>query len=283
MLSLIAELFQMAWIAVYLVGGAILLPILYFAPGWKKKLLGGAIVVSVLGTIYLLSYFEGQQAEDALVARNRAMNAQFTKRCTEDARISIKRVVEDVDGIFLLKPRNVATSVELQDQFWMGDPYGYSSFEAKHPYIFLSYASRGRFAFVEYPNSGPNDSAGYLPIVRLEGFEIDKNGDYQQHKKTYVSRRQSRYGFDWEDISTPEDRKLWIAGGRSRIVDLETNEIIAERIGFLIDPSQGGRVGGNSWLYSNESSCPKLSDDFVKNREFIYQVLRPSQGVVNGK
>ena len=281
MLSLIVELFQIAWTVFYLAGGAILLAVLYFAPGWKRKLLGGAIVVSVLGALPLLSHNEAQQKEDALIARNKAMNAQFTKRCTENARISIKRTVENVDGIFLLKPRNVATSVELQDQFWMGDPYGYSSFEAKHPYIFLSYANRGRFAFVEYPNTGPKDSAGNLPIVRLEGYEIDKNGDFQQHRKTYVSKRQSKYGFDWEDISTPEDRKFWIAGGRTRILDLETNEVIAERVGYLIDPNQGGRVGGNSWLYSNDNSCPKLPDDFFKNREFIYQVLKPFQDVRN--
>ena len=51
MQSLIVELFQIAWNARYLIGGAILLGVLYFAPGWKMKSLGGAIIVSVLGAI----------------------------------------------------------------------------------------------------------------------------------------------------------------------------------------------------------------------------------------
>ena len=280
--AMIFELIQIVWIAYYILGTAIFVGVVYVLDGWKKRLLGGAIVVALFGFLPLKLRIDYDQKEAEMIARNKAMNAQFTKRCTEDARLSIKRVIENVDGVFIMKPRKVATGTELQDQFWKGDPYGYSSFEARYPHVFLSYGNRGRFKFVEYPNEGFKDAPGHLPFVRLEGYEIDKNGNYQQHKKTYVSSRASKYGFDWEDISTPEDREFWIAGGRTRIVDLETNEVIAERIGYLIDPEQGGRVGRDTWRHSNDNSCPKLVDDFFKNREFIYQILKPSQGRKDG-
>ena len=49
-----------------------------------------------------------------------------------------------------------------------------------------------------------------------------------------IDKRRSRYGFTWEDLSSDEDRKYWIAGSLLKVVDLDTNEIVAERIGYMI-------------------------------------------------
>ncbi len=215
--------------------------------------------------------------------RNEAVNERFTKRCKEDARVTIKRVVENVDGVFIMKPRKVATGTDFQDQFWMGDPYGYSDFEAKHPSVFLSYASFGQYRFVELPNPDFGKKPDELSIIRLEGRDLDSHGDYRESDKKATSKRESRYGFDWDDISTPEDRKYWIAGGRLRIIDLATNEVIAEKIGYLVDPMQGGRVGGDTWRFSNRNSCPEQSQDVFKTREFLFRVLIPTRRVENGK
>jgi hypothetical protein len=69
----------------------------------------------------------------------------------------------------------------------------------------------------------------------------------------------ARYGLTWDDVSTKQDRDFWIAGGELRIIDLETNQIIAERRGYMMDPAQGNQIGGRSpWAFAYDNACPSL-------------------------
>jgi hypothetical protein len=282
MTSYLVDLLKLFWTGYGLIFLCVLAAVIAFAPSRETKI-GGTLVLLLMAAWPVWLYLEAKQQEARLIKRNQAMWAHFEKRCKEDARITIKRVVENVDGVLIMKPRKVATEAELQDQFWMGDPYGYSRSEAARPNILLSYADRGRYSFIEYPNPDDRIDGAALAFVRLEGYGLDQNGDYQYSKKTMTGNRKSKFGFDWDDISTPEDRAYWIAGGRMRIVDLETKEVIAEKVGYLVDPLQGGRVGGSTWHFSNSKSCPQQVDEYFKTREFLYQVLKPSPGVINGK
>ena len=219
------------------------------------------------------AFLAARSKEQMLIARNTAMNAQFEKRCKEDARVTIKRVIENVDGVFIMKPRKVATS-ELQDQFWMGDPYGYTMQEAERPQTLLYddlNDSRGRpritalsgYKFVELPNliSG---KIGSRPYIRWTGAEPSSRG-YAREVDTEVDQLASRYGFDWDDISTPEDRTYWIAGGRTRVIDLQTKEVIAERVGYLVDPMQGGASGRRYMAVLKFSCLPGIRKRLGKN------------------
>jgi len=61
-------------------------------------------------------------------------------------------------------------------------------------------------------------------------------------------------------------------------IDLETNDVIAEHVGFLIDPGQGSTAGSRSpwdWAKSYAPRCPK-SD--VVTKDFATRVLRPRRG-----
>jgi len=69
-----------------------------------------------------------------------------------------------------------------------------------------------------------------------------------------------RYGVTYDDISTREEREYWIAGSSLKVIDLYTDEVIAERKGYMIDRSQGSLAGGRSpWLLAADEACPKFA------------------------
>jgi len=53
-----------------------------------------------------------------------------------------------------------------------------------------------------------------------------------------------RYGVTYEDISTREERDHWIAGSSLKVIDVQSGEVLAERIGYKIDRAQGSRARG---------------------------------------
>jgi len=72
-----------------------------------------------------------------------------------------------------------------------------------------------------------------------------------------------RYGITYDDISTREEREYWIAGSSLRVIDLKTQEVMAERIGYMMDRAQGSGAGGRSpwlrrspWLLAANYACP---------------------------
>jgi hypothetical protein len=45
--------------------------------------------------------------------------------------------------------------------------------------------------------------------------------------------------------------------GSLKVVDLQTNEVIGERIGYMTDFYQGSQVGGGSpWFFAADHACP---------------------------
>lgn len=92
-----------------------------------------------------------------------------------------------------------------------------------------------------------------------------------------------RYGVTFDDLSTREEREHWIAGSSLKVIDLTTNEVIAERIGYMMDPGQGERGGGRQpWRWAADVACPKFPLDGDRQsyqgnqtRNFVEKVLRP--------
>ena len=68
-----------------------------------------------------------------------------------------------------------------------------------------------------------------------------------------------RYGVTYDDISTCEEREYWIAGSSLKVIDLQTNEVIAARIGYMMDRAQGRTTAGRSpWLFAADNACPSF-------------------------
>lgn len=232
--------------------------------------------------------------------------AHFQKRCTQDARETIHRVVENVEAILLLKPRRKPSELDLADQHWMGDPYGYSSYEANHPVATYLFDRSGKtlsgrvltpikgYRHVELSNPKYQEGSGQSRYLRykLESVVVlnsvtKKPENKIQPRPAEVDVLLSGYGVTWDDISTKEDRRYWVAGGRLAIIDLRTQELIGERIGYVIDPEFGSdHQGRRPWLavgFSQNAFCPKFENRFDRNKEFVAKVLKARVGRNGGQ
>jgi hypothetical protein len=83
-----------------------------------------------------------------------------------------------------------------------------------------------------------------------------------------------------------EERQHWIAGSSLKVIDLLTNEVMAERIGYMVDRGQGNRSGGRApWLLAANYACPQFRgtyprpyDRFGQTARFVESVLVPLKG-----
>ena len=85
------------------------------------------------------------------------------------------------------------------------------------------------------------------------------------------STLKSRYGYTWRGIKRPHDRELGIAGSELIIFDLQSNEILAVRRGFVRSGGVRNNLTGVGWLTA--PSCPNRG--LKTTPMFIQQVLNP--------
>lgn len=232
-------------------------------------------------------YVEQRQAEVAqqraeFEARLRPAQALFDERC-KSAGERIHRSVENVDGVVWMKWR--PKSVNLDSQYTLDDPYGgdcggedcilkllrvskdadkYAQGAARH---------KGVYRFVE--TEDPRDGRKYRYIAAIKAVRqrspeqrelaAKNNSGVDPGPNVYdvvlerepIERFSARYGITWDDISTREDRDHWVAGGSLKVLDLQTNEVIAERVGYMMDRGLGSRAGFRSpWGFAVQNACP---------------------------
>lgn len=213
-------------------------------------------------TIYLIGNEITERRETAQLRAERQAYvseawAHFKKRC-ESAHVTYYKQVPPQEGVYIMKPTTAPTPQQLKDQYWMGDPYDLpntAEYEARvllythrprtnNNDATISRSDRGGFDYVEAPAPGQQTQhLRYRPKWKKKkndaGLEYYSWDNRAVEQPEIVRNRTSRYGFTWEDISTKEDRYYWVAGGRMTVVNLENGELIAERIGYLIEPKFG--------------------------------------------
>jgi len=70
-----------------------------------------------------------------------------------------------------------------------------------------------------------------------------------------------------------------------KVIDLQTNEVMAERIGYMMDRGQGNNSGGRSpWLLAERTACPEFPKTSgghpfkgYQTRNFVENVLHIKQ------
>jgi len=197
----------------------------------------------------------------------------FKALCEKEAGEFIYKTVENVEGVYQIRPRKRASSDALYDRYVMEDPYGYTDWESEESGTLFVDPPFRNYKFVEFRDRNNALGDQYL---HLSG--------YVQKKKTMEIRRSatvsSRYGFTWRGIKRPRDRELGIAGGELIVLDLTTNEVLAIRRGFSFSTRGPSRSNIN---WESSSVCPRLRtspDGFDKWPSFTYgflsKVLRPA-------
>lgn len=215
--------------------------------------------------------------------------AYFKNKCETEAGEKIYKTYTGVKSVLVVKPLPPATEKDLYDQFWYGDPYSSD----------ISLPNRGEYhASTLIRNQEFVDGRGN---IGLEFFEQRIKGDggqvlVEQVKpsgtppyfisKSIIQKTVSRFGIEWEDISTPEDRKYWVAGSRLKILDLIDNSIVAKRIGYFIEAGFGATAGHRRpWQSSRGAgtTCPAITNRDFTDRWFVLKVLKPSEEKQVGK
>jgi hypothetical protein len=226
----------------------------------------------------------------------------FQERC-KTAGEFIYRTAENVDGVFLMKLR--PKGMNYDDQFAMDDPYGRDSVGETYIKVFFAgfyktpsnpppaWAPRLGYSYVEAVD--PKDGKRYRytgavkEVTKTASILMGGDGKTTFKTKEFVldlvpaTGPAPRYGITYDDISTHEEREYWIAGSSLKVIDLKTNEVMAERIGYMMDRGQGNTSGGRApWLLAADNACPPFRKDTGghtyqtdQTHDFVVKILKP--------
>ncbi len=251
-------------------------------PTRRSKAVAVAFVVMVFGALPASRFAENS----ALKAKQSTARAHFEMRC-RSAGIKVARTVEDVDGILLMKLR--PERVDYYDQFTPDDVYGHDNGGEYYIKSFLrltrgkelleraSIEKRQRYGtgyqWVEVKDL--KDGKTYRYTLAYKAVRKRSQADWEMAKKNepgigedvldfalereLIERSDAKYGLTWEEISTREDREQWVAGGLLKVVELQSNEVLAERRGYMWEYDMGSRSGGRTpWAFARDRSCPEF-------------------------
>jgi hypothetical protein len=242
---------------------------------------------------------------DQSSARLAAAMAHFQRRC-KTAGDKVNRVVEDVDGIVWMKWRPVIVDAKQFSE----DPYGRDCDGEDCIGILLRASSGGGldrpearqyasgYRFVETVDPSDGKRYRYTAVLafvrqrtRFEREQYMAHGsgkdpgpavyEFKLERKA-IAAFTARYGLTWDDISTPDDREHWVAGGTLKAIDLQTREVVAERTGYLMNTRRGRiEYSNDSWAWARlyAPRCPKRDE---RTWDFASKRLRPSNGEQQG-
>ena len=219
----------------------------------------------------------------------RGMSSQdyFDALCEAEAGKFIYRTVENVEGIYQVRPRVYQQGPQLKDRYVIEDPafQMLTEDENRGTGAFLGGAG-ARYAYFEtslYEREWHSwDLKHYHPSVMDKPARTDKFIRYviptgQNSKpellhniaKQYETQLKSRYGYVWRGIQRPHDREKSIAGGEIAVIDLKTNEILALWRSFA-------RTGKTNLWWLAPETCHRRTGPSDIDR-FIRVVLKPAK------
>jgi hypothetical protein len=230
---------------------------LWFGKTQTRKLVYAALVLALFIAPIVPSIYRTIEYRSKLAKAQ----ALFDERC-KTAGEKIYKTVDNVEGMLLMRLR--PEKINLSDQYAMDDPYGRDFGGDEYLTSFLSGRNsngtfsqqhmRGAFKFIE------TEDVKTQALQRFRGVLVPRTatGYFDiKLKEEPAETRLSKYGVTWADLSTKEDREQWIAGSQLQIVELATNKVIAERIGYMFDQGLGDQRDGRSpWAFAEYRACP---------------------------
>jgi hypothetical protein len=185
--------------------------------------------------------------------------AYFRALCEAEAGEFIFKTVDNVEGVFEMRPRTKAPRYGFQHLYYLEDPYGHFDFDA----------SKSEFALVgpelyEYVERKSNTGDS---ILHFTGYNRQQLNTMRQ---STIPTRTTRYGYTWRGIKRQNDREMGIAGGELIVIDLDTSEVLGFRRGFA---RTGIGTFGANWEFP--SICPDLGYHSGRSRftGFDYWIL----------
>ncbi|MDR1889674.1 MAG: hypothetical protein LBQ81_09905 [Zoogloeaceae bacterium] len=208
-----------------------------------------------------------QEIERAWAQRQAQAKAMFPESCKKSGKF-IHRTAENVDGFMILRNISIQLEMPLRDQ-------GYHYID--HVFTGLGVWSRrwpdGKEEWVV-----KKDSSAYRINQGVEANREDAGFDRYVHDliNSPAPYPAPRYGLIGYDISTREERDNKIEGHSLKVIDLQTKEVLAERIRYqMMTYRDVSRRVIPIWV-----GCPPFPaenfQDSNKDMNFIVKVLKPS-------
>lgn len=277
----------------------------------EKLILTLILVLTVTYAIKLLfDQHQVEQARIAQAqAEYKAVEDYFNKKCNEEAGYFFYKVIYDIEGIQLPKLRH---HIHDGDMMAPGAAFARESFDDAYIFDFLiarespdpksvsdnSYFVGGEwdssdihrhpgFRFVDVLNEKTGNYERYTQHYRAVGKkdvtapmiqrELDRDPNYDLNIYRWVLEHETitqpaRYAVTFEDSVIPEDRALGIASSRVKVIDTETNEVLAEMNRYVWGPSKPTGYTPNPWLTTDK--CPGVAIGAESaTRQFVDRVL----------
>jgi hypothetical protein len=209
----------------------------------------------------------------------------FDHLCKTEAGEFIYKMVENVEGVYQVRPRPPIT-YEANHLYALEDPYG-GPYGSNQPEIWFVGPTRYRFfestdlmrraswELKEFTH--PSYFSVPSPESRVARYFGYDGREQKTMQKEYDTRRKSRYGYTWRGISRPSDREMGVAGSELIVLDLMTDEVLGVHRGYArfdIDENGVGTVA-MQW----RRRCPTGSNMGGGARlSFILKVLTPPSG-----
>lgn len=201
--------------------------------------------------------------------------------CAKYGGDKIYRTVDNVEGVFQMKQRNPDQDKQWADQYGMVEPWALTFGDQSTLPVHLDINGRGYWFIEQQPEFGKPVGPPYRrKFIRATNKKIGETNPYSREKDEPAYEHvaiqsptlRARYGYTTEDLSTPELRKRWIGGGKLKIIDLQTNEVLAERTGYY---KARGPVVKSAW--AGGFNCTSPNDGHFSS--FIYSVLKPPASI----
>jgi hypothetical protein len=201
----------------------------------------------------------------------------FDHLCKTEAGEFIYKTVENVDGLYMMRPREQVFDDHMQHLYALEDPYGYTDWEARDPQTVFVDPPWRVYSYLEMPLSSSVSS-------KIPGTRYRRYSGYVQGKSSMVEepviQLKSRYGYTWRGILRPHDREFGVAGGELIILDTQTKEVLGVRRGFIRSGGVKNNLTGIWWL--SGQVCPMLRHDKRSQKDgdftywFVSKILRPA-------
>lgn len=242
----------------------------------RKNAISYMITITLLVAGPLLSAKYEQYSNRKLGERAEAAAAEVRRLCEEYGGEEIYRTVEGVEGVFQMVAMP-SYYKNLDDQFGRTYPWNRAMGDDNRVGEFIHTHGKGYWYVELQPEVGESSPPYYRRVFQYPSdYRANQLHDDNEPQLEVVtietSNLKSRYGWLAEDLTTPAMREQWIGGGRIKIIDLASGQVLAEMTGFF-----RGSGEMHSWErsfgYLNEA-CPS-SWSF---NEFLLSVLVPVGG-----
>lgn len=198
--------------------------------------------------------------------------------CKAEAGEFVARTVNEIRGVFGIRPRSNSTDLEKYDRNVLEGAFlATDILDWNEPEHALVQPYGGRYDFLERRGDKEDE---VLQIARIDPSQAKERWQTGREGKfvtipMVLQRRSSKlakstHGYTWRGISRERDRENGISGGEMIVVDLRSGEILGIRRGFAL--SGQGPTSRVNW--ATALRCPSVNSA-APNAEFVYRILRP--------